>query len=389
LAERSGRMVFAVGETGAVSSCLADLTESKKETISALSTVAGGLAGAAVGGTASSTEAGASAAQNSVDNNQLSVNENITLQMDERAYAASCSGASSDGCQTLKQTIDELKQKGSSVLPTEKTVVGDDFFPGGVIPSEHKPGDVVGCVISGNSTCVVSDQMVTTPLGQEYVLTPANDAQVVELQSQEAQRDAQLKQISSQLMANGNFGLGGALLDGYNAVSGTDPVTGQALTTGQRVLSGIASVFNLGGAVAPIFDLDGVAVEPADGAKGLGKDYVDILSPEAKQHILYGDKPGSGGHMWPGQEGKTVFPESWSGDKIVDAVGDITTSPSTKWYAQTGTGGAYTAKGDAAKWVAYETRDGVRMRVVYQPATGKVVTAFPDDAPIPPYKPIK
>ena len=125
------------------------------------------------------------------------------------------------------------------------------------------------------------------------------------------------------------------------------------------------------------------------GAKGLGKDYVDILSPEAKQHILYGDKPGSGGHMWPGQEGKTVFPESWSGDKIVDAIGDITTSPSTKWYAQTGTGGAYTAKGDAAKWVAYETRDGVRVRVVYQPATGKVITAFPDDAPIPPYKTIK
>jgi filamentous hemagglutinin len=104
---------------------------------------------------------------------------------------------------------------------------------------------------------------------------------------------------------------------------------------------------------------------------------------------LYGGKPGSGGHMWPGQEGETVFPERWSGDKIVDAVGDITTSPSTKWYAQTGIGGAYTAKGDAAKWVAYETRDGVRMRVVYQPATGKVITAFPDDAPIPPYKPIK
>ena len=75
------------------------------------------------------------------------------------------------------------------------------------------------------------------------------------------------------------------------------------------------------------------------GAKAPGKDYVDILSPEAKQHILYGDKPGSGGHMWPGQQGKTVFPESWSGEKIVHAVGDIATSPSTKWYAQTGTGG--------------------------------------------------
>lgn len=121
-------------------------------------------------------------------------------------------------------------------------------------------------------------------------------------------------------------------------------------------------------------------------AKGTGKDYVDILSPEAKQHILYGDRSGSGGHMWPGQPGKTVFPENWSADKIIHEVGDITTSPGTKWYAQTGTGGIYTAKGDPAKWVAYEVRDGVRMRVVYQPATGEVITAFPDNAQIPPYK---
>ena len=64
-------------------------------------------------------------------------------------------------------------------------------------------------------------------------------------------------------------------------------------------------------------------------------------------------------------------------------------SGSDWWYAQTGTGGVYTATGDPAKWVAYETRDGVRMRVVYQSATGKVVTAFPDDAPVPPYKPIR
>ena len=39
--------------------------------------------------------------------------------------------------------------------------------------------------------------------------------------------------------------------------------------------------------------------------------------------------------------------------------------------------------------VSYETRDGVRMRVVYQPAVQNVITAFPDDAPIPTYKPIK
>ncbi len=34
-------------------------------------------------------------------------------------------------------------------------------------------------------------------------------------------------------------------------------------------------------------------------------DYVDILSPESRTHILIGDGPGSGGHLWPGQPGKT------------------------------------------------------------------------------------
>lgn len=62
---------------------------------------------------------------------------------------------------------------------------------------------------------------------------------------------------------------------------------------------------------------------------------------------------------------------------------DVVTSPSTKWYAQTGTGGLYTRAGQAAKWVAWETRNGVRMRVVYEPATGRVITAFPDTAPVP------
>ena len=118
-------------------------------------------------------------------------------------------------------------------------------------------------------------------------------------------------------------------------------------------------------------------------------EYVDILSPEARQHILYGDGPGSGGHMWPGQPGKSTFPQDWSGDKIIHNIGDITTSPSTQWYAQTGTGGPYTKAGDPARWVAYETRDGVRIRVVYEPATGKVITGFPDPNPVPPaYRPI-
>ena len=106
-------------------------------------------------------------------------------------------------------------------------------------------------------------------------------------------------------------------------------------------------------------------------------------SPKARQHILYGDGPGSGGHLWPGQPGKTTYPQSWDADKIISNVDDIVTSPHTTWYAQTGSGGALTNAGDPAKWVAWETRDGVQIRTVIKPATGEVITAFPDPGPIP------
>ncbi|AUP76153.1 hypothetical protein CWS02_00290 [Enterobacter sp. EA-1] len=54
------------------------------------------------------------------------------------------------------------------------------------------------------------------------------------------------------------------------------------------------------------------------------------------------------------------------------------------------TGGTYTNAGRPARWVAWEERDGVRVRVVYEPAGGKIVTAFPDSNPTPPtLKPIK
>jgi hypothetical protein len=118
--------------------------------------------------------------------------------------------------------------------------------------------------------------------------------------------------------------------------------------------------------------------------------YVDILSPEAKQHILYGDKLGSRGHLYPGQPRKTVFPKDWSADKVIHEIGDIATSPKTQWFAQSGTGGLYTKNGSPARWAAYEVRDGVRIRVIYEPANGKIITAFPDSAPVPKhYKPIK
>lgn len=103
-----------------------------------------------------------------------------------------------------------------------------------------------------------------------------------------------------------------------------------------------------------------------------------IIHPDDAKHILDGDGPGSGGHLWPGQTGKTPYPQSWGRDDILNGVSDIIRDPNTTWYAQTGTGGPLTKAGDPATWVAWETRNGVQVRVVYQPATGRVPTAFPD-----------
>jgi len=122
-------------------------------------------------------------------------------------------------------------------------------------------------------------------------------------------------------------------------------------------------------------------------------EYVDILSPRDKQHILYGDSPKLGGHLWEvvtrtGSD-KTPFPPNWSPEKIVHEVGDIVTSPNTKWYAQTGNGGKYTNDKKPARWVAYEVRSDERIKVVYEPANGRVVTAHPDKRPMPKYEPVR
>jgi len=132
--------------------------------------------------------------------------------------------------------------------------------------------------------------------------------------------------------------------------------------------------------------ISAVTAEISDAAKSSvpaiadAAEYSDILSPEARQHILYGDSSTTGGHYPPGNAGKTLFPATLTPDQVIHDVGDIVTAPDTQWYAQTGTGGELTAKGGPANWAAWETRDGVQIRVVYQPATGKVLTAFPDTA---------
>lgn len=92
------------------------------------------------------------------------------------------------------------------------------------------------------------------------------------------------------------------------------------------------------------YDVDSLPYKDTTGTVGNGNAYTDILSPESKQHILYGDSPTSGGHIFSGNPGKTTFASNWTAEQVVHEIGGISTSPGTQWYAKTGTGGYILAR---------------------------------------------
>lgn len=101
-----------------------------------------------------------------------------------------------------------------------------------------------------------------------------------------------------------------------------------------------------------------------------------LLSKKRATHTLFGDATG-GGHVFPGQAGKTPFPSNWAPKDILDAASDIATDPSIPWKPQTGSGGWYTKKGSPARFEAVGVRGGVRIRVIIEPAGEGIITAHP------------
>ena len=111
-----------------------------------------------------------------------------------------------------------------------------------------------------------------------------------------------------------------------------------------------------------------------NGCGSLGR---DLIPGEDQVHIIFGDARG-GGHKWPGNIGKSVFPESWDTDKILDAVADVATNPGNTWTWQKGAPGSlYTRAGDPSRVAIEGTVDGVKIKVIFEPATQKFVTAYP------------
>jgi len=112
----------------------------------------------------------------------------------------------------------------------------------------------------------------------------------------------------------------------------------------------------------------------------------DDLSFKYLRPLVLPEDERDDGRLAPGKLRKIFFSKDWSGEKIIHEISDILTAPDTQWYIQTGYGEKHTKSGVPARWVAYEVRDGERIKVVYEPATGRLVTAHPYDRPIPQYK---
>ncbi|RMP67212.1 hypothetical protein ALQ19_200094 [Pseudomonas syringae pv. berberidis] len=252
------------------------LTEVEKQKISALSTLAGGLVGGLAGGDSADALAGAGAAKNAVENNQLRGAEDLTLLMKQRQFAESCSGVSSSSCDKLSKDIDELLVKASSVLK-ETEAVADDFLK--TPASTTEPGQLVKCATSGNGVCVVSSNTIKTNLGQEWALKPASYEQSelynAKSATELATAEATLPNTSKELFAAGCGGIGAAGIGCqlYMAGGGSNPVSGDQATSSERVMYGAQALLNGLGLFGAVYDGAAVGVRPGQvdgtlGAKG-------------------------------------------------------------------------------------------------------------------------
>ncbi|WP_316353641.1 hemagglutinin repeat-containing protein [Cronobacter dublinensis] len=261
VAELSGRNGLA-GAAGAASGELAakalmtelypgktasQLSEEEKQTLSALSTLAAGLAGGVVGDSSDSAFTGAQAGKNAVENNHLNTLEKLSLSNKKKEYSSSCQGENADNesCKALKQDIDKLNEKGQSIDKTEYSELGPDFQLGGVDSIKHTPGEVVSCVGSSNGYCTVTD--VSAVDGKEWKLEPANEVQAIREKYKNEKTEDFIKALGAAYFEGGCGmpGVASALCQSYSAFGGANPISGKVPTDAERITWALNAAANL------------------------------------------------------------------------------------------------------------------------------------------------
>lgn len=252
-----------------------DLTETEKQTVSALSTLAGGLAAGLLAGDAAGAVAGGSAAQNAVNNNHLSTVDTVALGQLEQKYKASCADSGVAGCQKLATQINALRAKGDSILKREAEAVAADF--GHDVDYVTQPGDLKPCANAPSGQCRVTDKTVVTAQGEEWVLEPLNDEQAVVARAQAAVQAAnlktQLKEISEELYTTGCGSFGAAAFGCQTATAAgmSSPITGLQASTEDRVLAGAQAILGAIGLGAGLYS----SWKGVEGAQGVASKNVN------------------------------------------------------------------------------------------------------------------
>lgn len=273
VAELSGRNGLA-GAAGAASGELAakalmtelypgkkasQLSEEEKQTLSALSTLAAGLAGGVVGDSSDSAFTGAQAGKNAVENNHLNTLEKLSLSNKKKEYSSSCQGenADSESCKALKQDIDKLNEKGQSIDKTEYSELGPDFQLGGVDSIKHSPGEIVSCVGSSNGYCTVTD--VSAVDGKEWKLEPANEVQAITAKYKNEKTEDFIKALGAAYFEGGCGmpGVASALCQSYSAFGGANPISGKVPTDAERITWALNAAANVAAGVKTLKDKSG------------------------------------------------------------------------------------------------------------------------------------
>ncbi|MDE3739086.1 DUF637 domain-containing protein [Pseudomonas resinovorans] len=164
------------------------------------------------------------------------------------------------------------------------------------------------------------------------------------------------------------------------AVRGTAQVAAKLPDAAKQVVNAIAEAPASGGwkaQVGAVGDLGKLEVPGGAKATPSTDSLINLANNQRTQHILLGDATG-GGHLWPGAAGKTAFPATWNGNKVMHNVSDLATDPKASWTQLTGKPGAqFTTKGKPVRWAVEGVRDGVNIRVIVEPHGEGIITAYP------------
>ncbi len=178
----------------------------------------------------------------------LTLNDKNNYAILKGKYGAQCTNKQSVDCTNLAKQIVKLVEKGRTIAKSEVDYLSEDpeFGAGKKIVTNYKPNDLVHCVVSNSSVCVVTNKIASNG---EYILQPASKQQVETYNKKEEMNVQKLKALGQEAYMAGcsSAGISSFVCQVYHAAGQPYPITGQIPTKEERVLLGVGAVLQTTG----------------------------------------------------------------------------------------------------------------------------------------------